>query len=63
MTNDLKRTIMQVGEQMGFREIQFEGTDAIAGDYHDLITAMALVGVDADEVLMSQERGGDHILY
>lgn len=63
MTSDLKRTIMQAGEQMGFREIQFKGTDALVGHYNDLIMAMVLAGVDADEVSMDQERGGDHIIY
>lgn len=62
MTNDLKRDIMQVGEQMGLQEIQFEGTAAIAGEHGELILAMALVGIEPEEVTMGK-IGYKHVIY
>lgn len=63
MTNNLKRDIMQVGEQMGLRELQYAGTLALAGDYDDLILAMSLVGIEPDEFSMDRGVGDEHIIY
>ena len=47
---------------MGIQETQYEGVDALIGDYDDMIMTMTLVGINPDEV-QSTFSGNSFIIY